>query len=223
MEIKKLNDKGLTGIIAFWMIIFNFALPLCTAAFSLYWVILLSDKVWIQSVGLSLFISNIFTLILSLASFAFNILSILKIKIIFEQLAYQIFIVTVIVTFAVCCISLSLSSYRSADRAYQDIVDYCLNHQGNKYSIQFFVKYSTFISQKNYILRRTVEANSILSGIFGVWLGSFIIYIICFIILKDRDDGQLLLNDNNVEYSSRLTFALNQETEPANEPEADAN
>lgn len=195
-ELIGLSEKGLTGKIAFWMVIFNLIMPLCIAAFSIYWLILLGDKVWLQSVGSSLFISNFFTMFFSLAAFVFNILSILKIKIIYEKMAFQVFIILTILSFILCCISLSLSSYSSADRAYQDIIDFCNHNPGKKFAIQFFIDHSTFISQKNYILHRTVETNSVLTGIFGTWLGSFVIYILAFHLLKEREDGQLLLDQD---------------------------
>lgn len=217
-DLRSLHDKGLTGVIAFWMVVFNFVFPLCAAAFSIYWLILLGDKVWLQSVGSSLFVSIFFVMFLSLVVIALNFLSTFKIKIVFEQLAFQLFIVLSIVTFIVCCISLSLSSYSSADRAYQDIVDYCSRHSEKKFAVQFFVKHSTFISQKNYVLKRTVEANYIFAGIFGSWLGSFVIYILAFHLLKDKEDAQLLLRHNSQRESNNQIFdGLNQEEEPPND------
>lgn len=198
-ELKSLNEKGLTGRIAFWMVIFNLLMPICTTIFSIYWLVLLGDKIWLQSVGSSLFVSNFFTMFFSLAAFVFNILSTLKIKIIYEKMTFQIFIIMTIISFILCCISLSLSSYSSADRAYQDIIDYCNHNPGKSDAVKFYAKYSTFISQKNYVLHRTVESKSILAGIFGTWIGSFVIYILVFHLLKEKEDGQLLLDHDNEE------------------------
>lgn len=198
-ELKSLNEKGLTGRIAFWMVIFNLLMPICTTIFSIYWLVLLGDKIWLQSVGSSLFVSNFFTMFFSLAAFVFNILSTLKIKIIYEKMTFQIFIIMTIISFILCCISLSLSSYSSADRAYQDIIDYCNHNPGKSDAVKFYAKYSTFISQKNYVLHRTVESKSILAGIFGTWIGSFVIYILVFHLLKEKEDGQLLLDQDNEE------------------------
>ncbi|OHT08679.1 hypothetical protein TRFO_04737 [Tritrichomonas foetus] len=193
-EVLGLSEQGIKGKVAFWMILMSFVLPLCSAAFSIYWLILLADSIWLKSVGSSLFIATFFLLLLSLSSFAFNILSILQIKIIYEKMAYQLYIVLTTVSLVLCCICLSLSSYSSADRAYQEITDYCVRNNNQNNVISFLSKYSTQYSKKRYILRKTVDANAVLAGIFGAWLASFAILFTALFMIKDIDDKQYLLS-----------------------------
>ena len=193
-EISKLSERGIKGIIAQWMILLNLAMPLCAAGISIYWLTQISNSIWLKSVGASLFASNLVLVVLSLASFAFNILEKLNFKLFFEKMAYQLYVVITILSLVCCCVTLSLSTYTAADRAYQDIIDHCNRFPNEQYVINFSNEFWTQYSKQDFILRRTVRNNSILAVAFGVWTGVFIIFFVISFMLKDYPDNAPLLD-----------------------------
>lgn len=188
-ELRHLHYKGLTGIIAFWMTMIMMILPLCTVCYSIYWMVLVGNKLWLNAVGGDLFVSNFFTMLFAFSSFAFLIIYVFDPSNKFVHLAYQLFIITTIVALILSAVSLSLSTFTSADRAYQAIIDYCIRLPAKSEVTKFLDEYSTFYSRKQYILNKTVNANSSFAGLFGSWLASFIVYFTVFHLLNERESA----------------------------------
>ena len=207
-----LTNKGPLGIVLFWINLLLIALPSALSIFALVWLIRTSTSIWINSVGPSLLIANLFLFILCAVSIVCFILYWLTAS---SPIKMSLFYFLSVISLILCCIILKLSNSESASRYASDISDYVYRYR-NETNVQEFVStYSTTYSISSYVYSRTENYYSSMACFLGIWIVALILHAICAYQMKklglDKEDEAPLVNqqDPNAEnkgYDQNNTF-----------------
>jgi hypothetical protein len=146
----------------------HLALSLCLTGFSIYWMIGSGSVFWRQAVGAGIFVASLFLCLLSLAAFAFTLASLIGPP---RALVQQLRVVTVLLSLGLCGVTLLLSTFRKADRYYQDILEYGRGNPGADAVTAFLSAHPTYRSRESYVLRWSADLNGPMADLMTVWAG----------------------------------------------------
>jgi hypothetical protein len=137
-----------------------------------------ASQLWLASAGGSLFVANFFLTIFSLLSFSLGLFVRFDLLPSLTNAVRQLRIVSILLSLTLCCVNLSLSTYRSADHYYHEIVDYGMRHSDDEVIINFLRDHWTYHSRAGYVLSRSADLNGPMIGLFTVWAGVSIVDLV---------------------------------------------
>ncbi|KAK8885894.1 hypothetical protein M9Y10_041351 [Tritrichomonas musculus] len=197
---EELNKVGIKGIVAFWFRLLLFCLLVGVAVFSIYWIAVTSNKIWISSIGAAILTTNVFLALTSIASFVFLLLCRLNIQIIYSvEFTHHVFAVFSFIGQVICCILMSLSNSSHAETYLKSIEDFCHRNPLNKDVVRFISNNPSNYSRFKYVAKRSTDLYSSISAFFGIWLSSTIIYILCSNGISEIPPEKLSLLNNQQE------------------------
>ena len=174
-----LRSKGVVGVLAFWLQISLFGMSVSAAIFAIYWMAITGSKIWLKAVGGSILAANFFLMFISLASFAFLLLSRMGINPLYPNFSHHLAIITAFVAQVMCCVLMGLATESEAEVCLNDIIDYCARNPTDAVVTSFQQSHSTDYSKQSYVAQRTTTAYDSVAAIFGVWLPLTLLYILC--------------------------------------------
>lgn len=175
--------------------------PVAIIAISLYWIILTSSPIWIKAIGANILISNIFSIIFAIISFALILLCIIG-KMTDNIFIPQIFFVSTVLCFVLSFITLSLTTEQSSVKYVSDIIDYCnRNIQTITDSKSICLTTNPEWQISKYVYKRTSKNYDIYVGILAPYVIVFVIFIIsCMAFPSNKNHSPA--HQQNIQFSS---------------------
>lgn len=193
------DKKNWTEYIPAYIASINIVLFVAISAYSMYWMIISSNKMWLKAVGGAIFTVNLFLFVLGLGTIilkCMKIFGIIQMNGLFKSLE----IILTLLCLAFCCLDLSLSTYSKADMYYQKVIDYCKRHHNDDLVRTFLAEYSTYHSQSEYIHHMSTDAGIVIEGLFGSLVACFIIELAMKVSgVSSKDDVLIPLLSKNPE------------------------
>ncbi|OHT02598.1 hypothetical protein TRFO_07007 [Tritrichomonas foetus] len=207
LGFEDLNKTGIKGVVTFWLRCLLFLLTLSLSAFSFYWMAITATKIWTRSINSSLLVANLFLALITLASFAFLLLSRLNIKIVYSvQFTHHVFVVLSFIGQVICCILMSLSTPSSSETYHNSITDFCSRYPSDPVVTNFIASHNTEFAIISYVASRSTDLYPSIAAFFGIWFASTVIYIACSSAITDRPEQSPLLNDQQQNVDSPISL-----------------
>lgn len=207
----EVTQTGFRGSLLYWSRIFLILIPFIYIIYQIYWILLTANIFWLKSVGPSLLIANIFSVITSIASIILSFLSKRSpnptIKEIFR---FQLFIFVTVIALFIGFILLGLSSYTNSSIYLGDIEDYIERYSSTQLVTDFVASHPSERSIILYVNRRT-DTVSVNATFIIVWLIFLAVFITTnddkftdYIISQCKDEP--LIESDNTEYENQHTY-----------------
>lgn len=187
-----------------WLFFIRFILlifPVAIIVISIYWICITSSSIWIKAIGANILISNIFSTIFAIISFALILLCIIG-KMTDNIFIPQIFFVSTVLCFVLSFITLSLTTEQSSVKYISDIIDYCnRNIQTITDSKSICLTTNPEWQISKYVYKRTSKSYDIYVGILAPYIIVFAIFIIsCMAIPSNKNHSPA--HQQNHQFSS---------------------
>lgn len=174
----ELKREGNVGKLFIWIFIINLAMPVATACFSLYWMVLTANTLWLKAIGGNIFTANFFLLLTSLLSIVLLLLTKKGVKLIYPKFNKQLFVAVTCISGLIGCILLSLSTVKKTDRYYQSISDYLTRNPTETWVTKFHQDNPSDYTRNQFVLIRSRNANESFAPLFGIYIIAFALLII---------------------------------------------
>ena len=171
------NKKSILDLIYFHLRLIQCGISLIGFSYGIYFAIITSNSIWTQVIGKTLLILSIFIIILSFFSTALSILCLLPPLSKFYLLFNWIFVGTSVLCMIFGFIVLSFSAEYRSFQYEVDFTQFCQNTNSSSFCNEYWTKWS----RKKFIRTRTIEPYNVFSGIFSIWIITFIFYFCIFI------------------------------------------
>jgi hypothetical protein len=187
-------------------------LPFAMIIFSGYWASITGGRVWRSLIGVALMSCNIVMVVLSAASCALMCFVIFEVLRPLSRLISLLYVGVTLLAFLMSCLILSYSTDHAWRHNAFKLRSYCCSSEelcpdlDLEYS-DWCVTYFTAYSVKKYVRDRTSDMYVAFSGIFGPWVGIWIVFIVFHIYIsqanKLADEGETTVRMDSVATSSK--------------------
>lgn len=195
-NFEAMRNLGIKGILCFWCRLMLILVPIINGIFSLYIVIIVSQKIWLSAIGGGLLAISVLLFLFSFASGTFIILCCIDIKIgKTTNLTFLIASISSIISLIIEACLLSQITKSKANLLINDLTDYCIRNYNDPIVHKFLANHASFYCVRRYVETRTTDLYGASATFFTIWLILFALHLL-FIYLLSNPTIQINVNND---------------------------
>lgn len=179
MQLPAFSTAGPIQTAVLWMRLILFALSFSTAIFSGVWMVLACSSMWMSAVGGSIMATCLFSMLLSLGSFACLLLEFFPLVVILaEGFTRQLHAAVAFTAHILCCVLMTLATESAGQTYVMDINDYINRSESGDSMVQdFTAKHVGSYAIQKYVAERSTDKYSSISTLFALWLPITLVHL----------------------------------------------